>query len=116
MLLVLVIALAGVAVLGATYLNGLRTQQTKTDTTRTMTMINIIGMDEAKAKLELSKFQIKLESTYIVSESPGGTILESTPKTGDIANIGGTVTAVVSKTKDMVTMKMRYKYMTDLHL
>lgn len=102
LLLVLIIALAGVAVLGATYLNGLRAQQTKTDTTRTMTMINIIGMDEAKAKLELSKFQIKLEPTYIVSDSPGGTILESTPKTGDIVNIGGTVTAVVSKTKELV--------------
>lgn len=102
LLLVLIIALAGVAVLGATYLNGLRAQATKTDTTRTMTMINILGMDEAKAKLELSKFQIKLEPTYIVSDSPGGTVLESTPKAGDIVNIGGTVTAVVSKPKEAV--------------
>lgn len=102
LLLVLVVALAGVAVMGATYLNGLRTQQTQTNAPKTMTMINIVGMDEAKAKLELSKYQIKLESSYTVSDSPGGTVLESTPKAGDSVTIGGTVTAVVSKAKETV--------------
>ena len=103
-LLVLILALAGVSIAGLQYLNSLRANASNTKTPQTMAMMDIVGMDEAKAKLELSKFQISLDVDYVESELPGGTILISDPKAGQDVEIGGTVSAEASLHKEQVAV------------
>lgn len=102
LLLGLIVLLVGVSAFGINYFNDLNEKRTAAAATKAMTMIDIVGMSEAKARLELSKFQIKLEPEYIVSETPGGIVLDSTPKSGESIETGGTVKALISKTREMV--------------
>jgi serine/threonine-protein kinase len=98
----LVILLTGVSVYAVNYFNNLNDSRQEQNDQKTMSMINIVGMSEAKARLELSKFQIKLEPEYITSETPGGFVLESSPNAGEEVQTGGTVKAKVSKTREIV--------------
>lgn len=102
MLLGLIILLVSVSAFGINYFNDLNDKRNAATATKAMTMIDIVGMSEAKARLELSKFQIKLEPEYIVSETPGGIVLDSTPASGESIETGGTVKARISKTREMV--------------
>ncbi|PKK38661.1 Serine/threonine protein kinase PrkC, regulator of stationary phase [Clostridiaceae bacterium JG1575] len=100
-LLVLVIALVGLGIWGAKYM-GFFGKPAPASTPKTMTMINIVGMDEAKARLELSKYQIRLETEAVEAEGPGGVILSAQPQAGEPVTIGGTVRAKVSRRHEEV--------------
>lgn len=102
LLIGLIIVLSGVTVFAVNYFNGLNEQRQAEAAQKSMSMINIVGMSEAKARLELSKFQIKLEPEYVTSETPGGIVLESIPSAGQEIQTGGTVKAKISKTREIV--------------
>lgn len=102
LLLLLMVILAGVSYAGIRYFNGLSARRQAEASPRTMSMINIVGLDEAKARLELSKFQIRLEPNYVISDSPGGTVLGSDPAAGDPVMPGGKVTARISRPEEIV--------------
>lgn len=102
LLVFLVLLLTGVSVFGIKYFKDLNEKRQVEAAPKSISMINIVGMNEAKARLELSKFQIKLEPEYVVSETPGGIVLESDPAAGQTIQSGGTVKAKISKTREMV--------------